>query len=329
VVRTDSFKFDEPLVSIITPAYNSDKFIGETIESVINQTYKNWEMIIVDDGSTDKTCDIVKKYCKRDIRVQYFWQKNSGGAAVPRNVAIGRSKGKYIAFFDSDDLWLPEKLTRQIEYMEKHPDLALVYGLAKYIGNPLFEGRLVRQPKDTVSCSTFEELFICKSIVCMTAMVRASYLQRVGLFNENPDFVSVEDWDLWLRFAHDYKIGFIPEVLGFYRANTQGISKDETKYLKPLKVIEKYENMSWVSQELAERSRYLIYFAAGMKNLQFQGKNMRRHFLKVFIGSPFYFLRLKAFCGLCFSYLPSIIQNQLSIVYYKIKKIHTKMSIQL
>lgn len=329
MIRTDSFKFDEPLVSIITPAYNSDKFIGETIESVINQTYKNWEMIIVDDGSTDKTCDIVKKYCKRDIRVQYFWQKNSGRPAVPRNVAIRRAKGKYIAFLDSDDLWVSEKLAKQVEYMEKHPDLALVYGLAKCVGNPLFEGRLVVRPKRIYSHHAFEELFIYNSIVCMTAMVRASSLQRVGLFNEDLNFVSAEDWDLWLRFAHDYKIGFIPEVLGFYRAHTQGISKDETKYLKALNVIEKYENMNWVSQELVERSRSFVYFAAAMSYLRLLNRNMRRHFLKVFIGSPFYLLRLKAFCGLCFSYLPTIIQKNLSMQYYQFKKIYTKMSIQL
>lgn len=329
MIGTDSFEFDEPLVSIVTPAYNCERFIGETIESVINQTYKNWEMIIVDDGSTDKIGNIVKNYCKRDIRIKYFWQKNSGRPAVPRNVAIRKAKGKYIAFLDSDDLWVSEKLARQVEYMEKHPDLDLVYGLAKCVGNPLFEGRLVKQPKDVAFCTTFEELFICNSIVCLTVIVRASSLQRVGLFNEAPSFVSAEDWDLWLRFAHDYKIGFIPELVGFYRVHTQGISKDETKYLKPLNIIEKYENMGWVGQELVKRSRSLVYFTAAMSGLRLLNRSMRRHFLKVFIGSPFYFLRLKAFCGLCFSYLPAIIQKTLIILYYQFKKIYSKVSVQL
>ncbi len=329
MVGTDSFEFDKPLVSIVTPAYNSERFIGATIESVITQTYKNWEMIIVDDGSTDKTGNIVKNYCKRDIRIKYFWQKNSGRPAVPRNVAIRKAKGKYIAFLDSDDLWVSEKLARQVEYMEKHPDLDLVYGLARCIGNPLFEGRLVKQPKDAASCSTFEQLFICNSIVCMTVMVRTSSLHQVGLFNEDPNFVSAEDWDLWLRFAHDYKIGFISEVLGFYRVHPHGISKDETKYLKQLNVIEKYKNMNWVSQELVERSRSLTYFTAAMSYLRLLNRSMRSHFLKVFIGSPFYFLRFKAFCGLCFSYLPTIIQKNLIILYYQFKNIYTKMSIHL
>ncbi len=321
-LNMDSQQLDQsPEISIIMPTYNHARYIGEAIDSVFSQTYDNYELIIIDNYSTDETVEVVKSYQSSKIKLIQFL--NNGIIAASRNVGIRTSKGKYIAFLDSDDLWLPEKLAGQVEYMEKHTDLALVYGLVKYIGNPLFEGRLVIQPKDTVSSSTFEELFICNSIVCMTAMVRASSLQRIGLFNEDPNFVSAEDWDLWLRFAHDYKIGFIPEVLGFYRVHTQGISKDETKYLKSLKVIEKYENMSWVSQELAERKRCLVYFAAGMKNLNFQGKDMRRYFLKVFRDSPIYSLRFKVFFGLCFSYLPTFIQKYLSMQYYQFKKWHT------
>ena len=298
-----------PLVSVIMPTYNHAQFIGDAIKSVLDQTYENLELIIIDNYSEDNTENIIASFS--DSRIRYKKFRNNGIIAASRNVGIRESHGKYIAFLDSDDLWVSEKLTKQVEYMEKHPDLALAYGLAKCIGNPLFEGRLVAQPKGSAFCSTFEGLFISNSIVCMTVMVRASSLHRVGLFNEDPNFVSVEDWDLWLRIAHDYKIGFIPEVLGFHRIHAQGISKDETSYLKPLNVIKKYENMSWVSQELVERSRYSFYFVAAMSYLYLLNREMRSHFLKVFIGSPFYFLRLKAFCGLCFSYLPKIIQRNL------------------
>ena len=101
------------LVSIITPSYNSEKFISMTIDSVLRQTYRNWEMIIVDDASTDNTCTIIYDYCKKDNRIKLIRLKKNSGAAVARNRAIEKSKGKYIAFLDSDDIWLPEKLKIQ------------------------------------------------------------------------------------------------------------------------------------------------------------------------------------------------------------------------
>ncbi|ODS32018.1 MAG: glycosyltransferase [Candidatus Scalindua rubra] len=315
----DSQQLDQfPEISIIMPTYNNARYIGEAIDSVFSQTYDNYELIIIDNYSIDEMVEVVTSYQSSKIKLIRF--SNNGIIDASRNVGIRASKGKYIAFLDSDDLWLPEKLTRQVVYMERHLDLDLVYGLAKSIGNPLFEGRLVAQPKGSAFCSTFEGLFISNSIVCMTVMARASSLKRVGLFNEDPNFVRVEDWDLWLRIAHDYKIGFIPEVLGFHRVHAQNVSKDETSYLKPLNVIKKYENMSWVSQELVERSRYSFYFAAAMSYLYLLNREMRSHFLKVFIGSSSYFLRLKAFCGLYFSYLPKIIQRNLLKLFCSYRK---------
>lgn len=105
-------------VSIITPTYNCADFIGETIESVISQTYSHWEMIIVDDCSTDNTEEIVKKYCDLDKRIKYIKLKENSGAAIARNKAMELSKGKYMAFLDSDDLWDENKLECQIRFME-------------------------------------------------------------------------------------------------------------------------------------------------------------------------------------------------------------------
>lgn len=110
----------EPLVSIITPSYNSKEFIGETIESVLNQTYKNWEMLIVDDYSTDNSFEIIKKYTQKDSRIKYFKNKKNRGPAISRNIGIEIAKGKYIAFLDSDDFWDKEKLKYQIEFMERN-----------------------------------------------------------------------------------------------------------------------------------------------------------------------------------------------------------------
>ena len=105
------------MISIITPNYNCVKFIAETIESVLAQTYQNWEMIIVDDCSTDGSYEIALKYAEKDKRIKIFRMDHNSGAAYCRNKGIELSKGEYIAFLDSDDLWMPEKLEKQVEFM--------------------------------------------------------------------------------------------------------------------------------------------------------------------------------------------------------------------
>ena len=107
------------LVSVIMPSFNTAKFISETIESVLAQTYANWELIIVDDCSTDNTDEVVKPFLT-DKRIKYLKNKKNSGAAVSRNYALREAKGKWIAFLDSDDLWLPEKLEKQIAFMKKN-----------------------------------------------------------------------------------------------------------------------------------------------------------------------------------------------------------------
>src|SRR5690625_3661748 len=123
-------KKHKPLVSVITPAYNAERFIAEAIESVRKQTYTNWEMIIVNDCSTDRTVQIVESYQKKDKRIKlYHLQKNSG-SGVARNKAMDEANGRFLAFLDSDDLWLPEKLERQIEFMLSNH---IAFSFTKYV----------------------------------------------------------------------------------------------------------------------------------------------------------------------------------------------------
>ena len=107
------------LISIITPSYKSERFIAQTIESVLVQTYKEWEMIIVDDVSPDNSNEIIEEYCKKDSRIKLIKLEKNSGPAVARNRAIEEANGRYIAFLDADDLWYPEKLEKQISFMKK------------------------------------------------------------------------------------------------------------------------------------------------------------------------------------------------------------------
>lgn len=129
-------------ISIITPAYNSEKFLGQTINSVLWQTYKNWEMIIVDDKSTDSTYEVAKKYAEKDSRIKVIQAEENGGAGAARNIAMDHASGKYYAFIDADDLWVPERLEKQIKFM-KDNDYAITYSsfiLIDEEGNPKNKG---------------------------------------------------------------------------------------------------------------------------------------------------------------------------------------------
>ena len=109
----------EPLVSIITPCYNSAGFIAPTINSVLDQTYKNWELIVIDDKSTDDTCAVVDGFCAKNNQVRLIKIEKNGGVSNARNIGLAEAKGKYIAFLDSDDVWLKDKLLDQVAFMEK------------------------------------------------------------------------------------------------------------------------------------------------------------------------------------------------------------------
>ncbi len=122
---------ENPKVSIITPTYNRERFIERAIKSVLWQTFKNWEMIIVDDGSKDKTVEIVKKYTKEDPRIKLIELKeNTGGPVIPRTIGCKKAKGEYIAFLDSDDIYYPEYLELKINYLDNHQEIDILTSLA-------------------------------------------------------------------------------------------------------------------------------------------------------------------------------------------------------
>lgn len=212
----------EPLVSIIMPAYNSEKFISESIESVIAQTYQNWELLITDDQSTDNTKKIVEQYCSTDTRVKFFVNKENGGAGVARNNSITHAKGRYIAFLDSDDLWLPSKLEKQIAFMLKH-NYALTYtSYQKFIGGSYLG--VVTPPLST----SYSKLLSSNVIGCLTAIYDTEIVGKQFM----PLIRKRQDMGLWLKVLKiTPKAYCFPEVLSFYRIDS-GMSKNKFEMLK-------------------------------------------------------------------------------------------------
>lgn len=213
-------------VSIITPCYNSSPYIGETIKSVISQTYTNWEMIIVDDCSTDNSAEIIKEYAKTEKRIIYLrTEKPSGSPTRPRNIAIKNAKGRFIAFLDSDDIWLPDKLQNQINLFKCYNDIAIAFSYYEKINEEgQRNGRIVTSP----SIVSYESLLYGNVIGNLTGMYDTSKVGKIYL-----DYVGHEDYVLWLSIL---KKGYIARstksVDALYRVRYESISSNKLKVLK-------------------------------------------------------------------------------------------------
>ncbi len=206
----------EDLVSIVTPTYNCGKFITETIESVIEQTYKNWEMIIVDDCSKDNTQEIVKKYLKNDKRIKYIKFEKNQGAAIARNTAIREAKGRYIAFLDSDDLWSKDKLEKQINFMNKNNYDFTYTNYEEIDENSKLLGIRVTGPKKITKKGMYNYCWPG----CLTVMYDA---EKIGLIQIN-DIKKNNDYAMWLKVCKKANCYLLDANLARYRKRTGSIS---------------------------------------------------------------------------------------------------------
>lgn len=221
-----------PLVSVIIPAYNAARFIGETVETVCKQTYRNWELIVVDDGSTDSTKAILEPYMDR---IQYFFQENKGTSAA-RNAGLRKSKGELIAFLDNDDLWLPEKLELQVWALRTWPDAGFVFtdGISFNESGIRQNSLLPRSLKAWISEQgtsdplvskgwLADEFFLWNPIRSATSVLaRKECIEYVGAFDET--IAVADDYDLWLRMALRYPIVLIRSCLYMWREREDSCS---------------------------------------------------------------------------------------------------------
>lgn len=215
---------NEKLVSIIMPAYNTREFIGETIDSVLKQTYSNWELIIVDDCSTDNTEEIVNKYKVKDSRIKLHKQATNQGAALARNKALSLSNGYFAAFLDSDDIWFPDKLKVQINFMEKHDYLFTCTSYNKIDENGLSLNRIIRSKKESDYTGVLK--------TCPGNSTVIYNIGRIGII-KIPDIKKRNDYVMWLKVIKktDYLFG-IHETLSSHRVRKEGISSKKIDLIK-------------------------------------------------------------------------------------------------
>lgn len=247
-------EINNPLVSIIMPAYNSERFIKESINSVLNQTYSNWEMIIVDDCSTDHTPELVATYQQEDSRIKLIRLGQNSGPAIARNTAMDEAQGRFIAFLDSDDLWLPFKLERQLNFM-----------LVKGIAFSFTEYRRIKEDGAEVMNTTldapvtinYDELMKHCVIGCLTVMLDTRKTGKVRMIN----IPTRQDYVLWLTIMKRGIPAYgLPEVLAKYRLVKDSISSDKLKMARQnWKVYRKIEKQSFIKSSWYFSHYFLSY----------------------------------------------------------------------
>jgi glycosyltransferase involved in cell wall biosynthesis len=239
-MNTSQNNLNQPLVSVIIPAYNAEKFIAKTLESVLFQTYQNIEVLVVDDGSTDTTAEIVKSFVQKDSRVSLLLQSNAGVAAA-RNLAIEKSKGEYIAPIDADDIWYPQNLEKQVKCLtSSEPSVGVVYSWSVDINE---KGLLVTGGfyNSTIEGEVYTAL-VYKYFIgnASASLIRRVCFAKVGGYScklklENAQ--GCEDWELSLRIAEHYQFKVVPEYLVGYRQIASSMSSNYAAMAKSYSLI--------------------------------------------------------------------------------------------
>ena len=280
------------LVSVIIPVYNGEKYIAETIQSVLVQTHKLWELIIVDDGSTDGLKKIVEKYQNVDLRIKYYYCENRGVSSA-RNFGIKVSKGDLIAFLDADDIWLPENLAIKIEKIGNNS-----YGLVHSDAFILRNGEESNQEKLTgMEGWLLDDMLLCENTQIpgpSSVLIKRKVIEQVGLFDEKMS--TTADKDFFIRVAAKFEIGRINRCTWYYRIHENNMHKDiglmerDTIYLyKKLS-----RNHIFRDRKLEKKcysNMYLILAASWLGD----GKNIlkfSKYLFKVLIYNPTIFFKL-------------------------------------
>lgn len=213
-------------ISVIIPTYNRAKKVVRAIESVLRQTYRDYEIIVFDDGSTDNTKEVVRAI--NDNRLVYISGNKNRGAGAARNEGVRYAQGKYIAFLDSDDEWLPDKLEKQIEYIACHPEVGMVYGKMHVIKGEK-EGDFPNNTTEgELEGDIYSWLLRRNTIGAPTMFIKKECFDAIGGFDESLN--CLEDWEFSVRFAKEYRIGYIDEPLIVVHSSAGGVSSNTGGY---------------------------------------------------------------------------------------------------
>ena len=243
-------KESNPKISVLIPAYNAEKFIQRTIDSVLNQTFSDLEIVVIDDGSKDKTPDIVREMRENDSRVNYFYQENQG-LSNTRNRLVELAKGELIAFLDHDDEWRPEKIEKQLSVFEKDNGLGLVFSDAHIKKDGRILGTCFKERKPFKGDVFYEYLFSDNFVPLLTVMLPKLIIKKFMPFNA--EYRVSEEFDMFLRIAREYKFDYVDEPLAIYHlhGNNTIISEGQRLMQEDFAILD-----YWLNKDPAIRQSY-------------------------------------------------------------------------
>ena len=322
-----------PLVSVIIPAYNAEIFLEKTLDSVLAQTYKNIEVLVVDDGSQDRTAEIVESVAQRDHRVILLRQSNAGVAAA-RNLAIQKSKGEYIAPIDADDIWYPQNLEKQVQcILQAEPSVGVVYAWSLDINE---QGLLTGGFRAFIIEGEVYTTLVCHNFLgnASASMIHRACFEKVGGYNcklKEQNAQGCEDWDLYLRIAEHYQFRVVPEFLIGYRKIFNSMSCDYTSmakshYLMLQSVRQRHPEISAAIYQLSS-SNFYMYLAhqsswrgSERTTLFWLYQALRSDFITPFLRYGLYKLSIKSLLKLTTQSIASVVnQERYSSVQFKRK----------
>lgn len=289
-----------PQVSVIIPVYNGEKYIAQALDSVFAQTFRDFEIIVIDDGSTDRTESILRQYGDKIV----YLKNDHGGPASSRNLGISVARGDFIAFLDADDIWLPTKLERQVAFAALHPDFGIITTDAATFDHTGITEASAAAHKYIPSGHVLKELLFDNWIGTSCAMVRHECFKSVGTFDQEA-FVRGEDWVMWMRIAALYPVYFLNEVLIHYRVHSQSYSRaDLEKQFRDLFInFEKVERLiPQLPPDLLREARFRVCLRRGAEDLRNLDSQRARGKLRMALQyKPWH---AKSFVLLSLAYLP-------------------------
>ncbi len=225
----------QPTVSVIIPTYNRANYLKNSVQSVLYQTIKDIEIILINNYSTDNTLEVIRSFNDKRIKVINF--KNGGVIARSRNQGMMQSSGKYIAFLDDDDMWCENKLELQIKYLASYPEFGAVYSNAIIIDEMGKRKGLLMNRGQAKEGKVFKELLAGNFIATLTVLMRREIPESIGMLNEEPSMIAVEDYEYWMRAALKFDFGYIDRPLAMYRVHSTSMSKTRSVALLRQKVL--------------------------------------------------------------------------------------------
>ncbi|MCX5783023.1 MAG: glycosyltransferase, partial [Elusimicrobia bacterium] len=261
-----------PLISVVIPAYNSANFISKTLDSVRAQTFNDYEVVVVDDGSSDETRAVVEKYFALNKMPGRCVRQSNKKIAAARNAGINLARGKFIALLDHDDIWYPQKLEKVVDAFNRHADADLVCHDVDMIRN----GKFYKVIRCGYSGDIYKNLiFRGNALTPSSSVFRRDKALAIGCFRESPEINTVEDYDFWIRFSKTARFFFLQEALSEYHVVESGASKNIDYHINNTeRVVSQHmkefagENPSWFLRLMMRRRMSVVYRSAALELLR-------------------------------------------------------------